>query len=170
MSKITDLYDYFLEFSNLHDLLPVTAEAERGKEMFFPRGSTPIYGLQNEKIDVLGNYQGTFEPYLSIREDWQFNLFRYADPNDETQDGTNINIENYNDVQAVCNELLAKNAKKIFPNYGGENVIAIIPTGTMPVIWGADIGKQQITYAITIGVYYVNPHRRIEAEIYGIED
>ena len=45
MSKITDLYDYFLECPECKNLLPITGEADRGKEIFFPRGSSPIYGI-----------------------------------------------------------------------------------------------------------------------------
>ena len=55
MSKITDLYDYFLQCPYLKQLLPITSEAERGKDIFFPRGSSPVYATQNENIDVLGN-------------------------------------------------------------------------------------------------------------------
>ena len=63
MSKITDLYDYFLQCPYLKQLLPITAEAERGKDIFFPRGSSPVYAMQNENIDVLGNYNGTMTTY-----------------------------------------------------------------------------------------------------------
>ena len=83
MSKITDLFDYFLNCPQLHDLLAISGEASKGKEIFFPRGSSPIYATQNENIDVLGNYNGTFLPFPSLYEDWQMNLYRHADPNDD---------------------------------------------------------------------------------------
>ena len=169
MSKITDLYDYFLNCPQCQDLLPITGEATRGKEIFFPRGSSPIYATQNENLDVLGNYNSTFSPYPSLYEDWQMNLYRYADPNDETQDKTNINIENYEDVEKICNWILQNNTNRYLPKYNGEKVVAIVPTGTMPNIWDADETKQMITYVITIRVYFVNPNPRIEVE-YECED
>lgn len=170
MSKITDLYDYFLKCPECKNLLPITGEADRGKEIFFPRGSSPVYAVTNESYDVLGNYNSVFEPYSSVYDDWQMNLYRYADPNDETQDETNINISYYEDVEKICNWLLANNENRDLPDYNGLKIFAIIPTGTMPVIWGADTDNQQITYAITIRVYYVNPNKAIGVEFDGIED
>lgn len=164
MSKITDLYDYFLEFPECKNLLPITTEVERGKEIFFPRGSSSVYAVTNEKYDVLGNYNSVFEPYYSVYDDWQMNLYRYADANDDTQNETNINISYYQDVENICNRLLSNNQQRILPDYNGLKVFAIIPTGTMPVVWGADTNNQQITYAITIRVYYVNPNKRIDVE------
>ena len=169
MSKITDLYDYFLKCPECKNLLPITGEVDRGKEIFFPRGSSPVYGITNESYDVLGNYNSVFEPYSSVYDDWQMNLYRYADPNDETQDETNINIENYEDVEKICNWILQNNTNRYLPKYNGEKVVAIVPTGTMPNIWDADETKQMITYVITIRVYFVNPNPRIEVE-YECED
>ena len=170
MSKITDLYDYFLTFPQLKKLLPITSDAERGKDIFFPRGSSPIYAVTDENIDVLGNYNSNMTPYPSMYEDWQMNLYRAIDTNDETQDETNINLSYYDDVESVCNEILARNSQKDFPKYSGEKVFSILPTGSMPVIWGSDMSKELITYAITIRVYYVNPQPKIEVEFDGIED
>ena len=169
MSKITDLFDYFLNCPQLHDLLAISGEASKGKEIFFPRGSSPIYATQNENIDVLGNYNGTFSPFPSLYEDWQMNLYRHADPNDETQDETNVNIEDYEDVEEICNWILRNNANRVLPKYNGEKVVAIIPTGTNPIVWDVDEAKQMITYVITIRVYFVNPNPRIEVE-YECED
>ena len=170
MSKITDLYDYFLTFPRLKKLLPITSDAERGKDIFFPRGSSPIYAVTDENIDVLGNYNSNMRPYPSMYDDWQINLYRGIDINDETQDETNINIYHYEDVESICNELFARNSKKHFPRYSGEKVFSIFPTGSMPIIWGSDMSKEMITYAITIRVYYVNPHKQIEVEVDGIAD
>ena len=170
MSKITDLYDYFLQCPYLKQLLPITAEAERGKDIFFPRGSSPVYATQNENIDVLGNYNATMTPYPSIFEDWQMNCYRYADPNDETQDSENINIVNHDEVEKICKWLFDKNSARELPCYAGEKVFAVVPTETKPGIWGADVDRQEIVYAITIRVYYVNPQPKIEVEFDGIED
>ena len=170
MSKITDLYDYFLECPYLKKLLPISAEEERGKDVFFPRGSSPIYAVTDERYDVLGNYNSTLTPYLSVYDDWQMNLYRYADPSDERQDKTNINIKKYDEVENVNKWILEKNGNKDLPNYNGLKIFGVVPAGTMPVIWGADTERQEITYAITIRVYYVNPNKPVEVEFNGIED
>lgn len=167
MSKITDLYDYFLQCPHLKSLLPITTEIERGKDVFIPRGSSPVYAIVNENVDVVGNYNSIMMPFPSIFEDWQINCYRYADPNDETQNGDNINIINHDDVEKICKWLFEKNAKKQLPEYGGEKVFGIIPTETKPGIWGADVDRQQIVYAITIRVYFVNPNERVEVEVDG---
>lgn len=164
MSKITDLYDYFLKCPQCQELLPITGAVERGKEIFFPRGSSAVYANQNEQFDVIGNYSSTFTPYKSIYEDWQINFYKDAEPNDEIQDERNINILSYEDVEEVCKWILQNNAKRILPKYNGEKVIAIVPTGTMPIIWDTEEMKKIIAYAITVRIYFINPHPKIEVE------
>jgi hypothetical protein len=164
MSKTTDLYDFFLECPYCQDLLPISADTSRGADVFFPRGSSSIYALQNERLDVLGNYSCTMMPYPSIFEDWQMNCYRETDPNDETQNGNNLNIIAHDEVEKICKWILEKNAKRELPKYSGERVFAIIPTETKPAIWGADALTNEIVYAIIVRVYFVNPEKMIDIE------
>ena len=164
MSKITSLFDYMRLCPKLNKLWAIVGEAERGSQVIFPRGSSPIYGMQNERVDVVGNYEGVLAPYASIYEDFQINMYQYADPNDESDAAENVNVLSYQDVEDVCSWILSQNAKRILPVVEGLRIISIEPTGTIPTIWGADEDKQMVAYAITIRLRYVNPNPRIEVE------
>lgn len=164
MSKISSLFDYMRLCPSLTNLWSIVGEAERGTQVIFPRGSSPIYGMENEIKDVTGNYEGIMFPYPSIYEDFQINMYQYADPNDDSTGSNNVNVLSYQEVEDVCTWLLAQNANRKLPQIDGMRIISIEPTGTMPTVWGADEDKQIIAYAITVRLRYVNPNPQIEVE------
>lgn len=176
MSKITDLFDFMIECPELSGLWLITAEADRGTRVIFNRGSSSVYNMQNEMIDVLGGYSGLLMPYPSVYEEFQINMYQPADPRDSNTGENNINALSYQETENVCTWLFNQNApdkitgKRNLPKFGDEKVIAIIPTGTTSTIWGYDENKQIIIYAITARVYYVNTQPKIEVEFNGIEN
>ena len=170
MSKITSLFDYMRLCPQLSKLWPIVGESERGARIIFPRGSSPIYGMRNEMVDVAGNYEGILAPYASIYEDFQINMYQYADPKDKSEAESNMNVLSYQEVEDVCTWILEQNSKRVLPNIDGIRVISIEPTGTIPTVWGTDEEQQTIAYAITVRLRYVNPNPQIGVEFNGIED
>ena len=164
MSKISSLFDFMRLCPNLTNLWSIVGESERGTQVIFPRGSSPIYGMENEITDIIGNYEGTMVPYPSIYEDFQINMYQYADPSDDSTDSNNVNVLSYQEVEDVCTWILEQNKNRILPRIDGVQVISIEPTGTMTTIWGTDEDQQMIAYAITVRLRYVNPNPQIEVE------
>ena len=169
MSKISTLFEYMRQCPQLNNLWSIFGEIEKGSQIIFPRGSSPIYAAENEGWDVTGEYVGTLAPYPSIFEDFQIDMIQRVDPNDDRNTADNINIVSYDEVERVCNWLLEQNAKRNLPKIEGLKVLSIEPTGTAPIVWSVDDGQQLIIYAITVRLRYVNPNPRIDMR-YEAED
>ncbi len=162
MSKISTLFEYMRQCPQLNNLWSIFGEIEKGSQIIFPRGSSPIYAAENEGWDVTGEYVGTLAPYPSIYEDFQIDMVQRTDPNDDRNTADNINIVSYDEVEQVCSWLLEQNAKRNLPKIEGLKVLSIEPTGTAPVVWSVDDKNQLIVYAITVRLRYVNPNPRID--------
>ena len=169
MSKVTDLFDYMRQCPEVTDLWGFASEGEIGTQLIFSRGSSPIYSMQNEQIDVIGNYSGTAVPYPSIFEDFQMNMYKPYDPRDNSYGEDNVNVLSYQECENVCNWLLEQNNKRNLPKINGLKVITIEPTGTTPTFWNRPEEEPIAVYAITVRLRYVNPNKRIGVE-YECED
>ena len=162
MSKISSLFNFLRQCPQLNNLWSIVGEADEGAQIIFPRGSSPIYAVTDEYFDNLGAYNGTLEPYPSIYEDFQIDMVQKTDPNDDREDENNVNVMEYDEVEAVCNWILQQNSIRNLPDFGGLKVLSIEPTGTAPVVWSVDEGEQLVVYAITVRVRYVNPNPRMD--------
>ena len=169
MSKISTLFEYMRQCPQLENLWSIFGEIEKGSQIIFPRGSSPIYAVENESWDVTGEYVGVLSPCPSIFEDFQIDMVQSSDPNDDRVTADNINIVSYDKVEQVCSWLLEQNSKRNLPQIEGLRVLSIEPTGTAPVVWSVDDSKQLIVYAITVRLRYVNPNPRIDMR-YETED
>lgn len=169
MSKISTLFEYMRQCPQLNNLWSIFGEIEKGSQIIFPRGSSPIYAVEDEGFDVADEYNGTLAPYPSIFEDFQVDMIQRIDPNDDRNTADNINIVSYDEVEQVCTWLLEQNAKRNLPKIEGLKVLSIEPTGTAPIVWSVDDGQQLIVYAITVRLRYVNPNPRINMS-YDAED
>ena len=101
MDKYAVLFNYFRQCPYLENLMSIAAESNKGQTVILPQGASPVVQYQ-ERIDTLGGYECTIEPYPSIYEDFQINCYEWYDVNDTNPPQFNENVLTYQEVVGVC--------------------------------------------------------------------
>lgn len=168
MSKTTGIITFMRSCPELSNLWAFATTEELGTSVIISRGSSDIFRMENELIDVCGNYSGDVVPYESIYEDFQILCYKPLDPNDNSSPRNNINVLSFEEVENVCDWVREQNRNNNFPIIG-EKVISIESLSTLPLNWGVNLTEGIIAYSITIRIRYVNPEQRKSIE-YELED
>ena len=168
MSKIVELFNYMRQCPELADLWSIAATEDVGVRVILPQGASAVANYE-EEIDVYGCYHCDIIPYPSVFEDYQVNCFQVYDVNDSSSPGNNINVLNFDAVQAICDWVKEQNDNNNLPNITGEKVVAIECNPSIPQIQGVTPKENTICYFITIRVRYVNKAKRKSIE-YELED
>lgn len=159
MNKISELFDYMRQCPQLADLWGIGATEDAGIKVILPQGASQSVQYQ-EKIDVYGNYSCEIVPYPSVYEDYQINCYTMFDTNDNSVSETNINIINFDDVQAICDWIAQQNDNGNLPYITGKKVISIECNPFVPQIRYVNTAENIIAYFITVRVRYLNTAKR----------
>lgn len=163
MSKYSDLFDYMRTCPALADLWSIGATENMGVSVILPQGASEAVAYK-EKLDVYGNYEGDIIPYPSVFEDFQINCFRFYDNKDSSEPSSNINVMSLDEVQGICDWVVAQNNIGNLPEFAGQKVISIECNPFVPQIRYVNEQENIIAYFITVRVRYVNPFKQRQVE------
>lgn len=155
MSKIADIFNYFRKCPQLSSLWSIAATEDAGVSVILPQGASEMVQYQ-EQIDALGNYECDVVPYPSVYEDYQINCYVYYDSADESEPQFNVNVLNFDEVQAVCDWVQEQNETGNLPDITGKQVVSVECNPFVPQIRYINSEENTLGYFITVRIRYVN--------------
>lgn len=165
-SKITEIFNYMRECPQLSDLWSIAGTEDIGNKVILPQGASSKRQYQ-DKIDVCGDYHCEIVPYATIYEDYQINCFAYYDTKDSSAPEKNVNVLEFNEVQAICDWVENNAENGNLPEITGHKVVAVECNPYIPQIRYVNPEENTIGYFITIRIYYVNTAKRKTVDFIG---
>lgn len=159
MSKYTEIFEYMRQCPRLKSLWSIGATENENISVILPQGASPAVQY-DESIDVCGNYEGEIIPFPSVYEDYEINCYKFYDSNDSNAPKTNLNVMSLEQVQEICDWIIAQNESGNLPNITGEQVISIECEPFVPRIRYVNEKENIIAYYITVRIRYVNRRRQ----------
>ena len=165
-SKITEIFNYMRECPELNDLWSIAGTEDIGNKVILPQGASSKRQYQ-DSVDIYGNYSCEIVPYATIYEDYQINCFSYYDTKDSSIPEQNVNVLEFDKVQAICDWVENNNENNVLPVITGRKVVAIECNPYIPQVRYVNPEENTIGYFITVRIYYVNTAKRKSVEFIG---
>lgn len=156
-SRITEIIEYLRQCPQLYELWSIAGNEDIDNSVILPQGASQAVQYI-EQVDVYGNYECDIRPFPSVYEDFQINCFKFLDFNDSSEPSVNLNILNYNDVQAICDWVSEQDRNGNLPTITGRKVVSVECNPFVPQIRYVDSERNIVAYFVTVRVRYVNPN------------
>lgn len=160
MSKFQEIANWLSRCPQLATLWNISAEPVNGANVILPFSTSQRRNIE-DFIDVTGAYNADINPIPSVYEEYQINCYR-----EFAENQNDLNALSVDDVQAVCDWIIAQDEEGNLPKLTGKTVIAAEPFPFVPQIRGADPESKLIVYYITIRITYINTSQRRSIQHY----
>ena len=155
MSKQTAIIQWLQRCPQLNLVWNISAEEADGANVLLPTSTSYRRNLENEYVDVCGNYEADVVPLPSVYEEYQINCYRPI-----VENNNDFNTLNYEDVEKVIDWITEQDEAENFPQINNKKVIAVESFPFIPQIRGIDPDTRLICYYITLRITYVNSAKR----------